>query len=686
MPDQKEIELDIAIIGGGFAGVYCAKALRRELGKNGSLKIGLIAEKNYMVFQPLLPEVIGGSVSPRHVVNPLRLLCRGVEVLKGDVESIDWPERQLTLSAGDFTGNFTVRFQQLVLALGAKIDLRRIPGMPEHAYLMQNAGDAMQLRSAIISRIEEANLETRREVKRRLLTFVVVGGGYSGVETAGQILDLFHAIHPYYSNVSRDDLEVCLVHAGESLLPTMSRKLADYTAHQLRQRGLRLVLNKRVESVTAQRATLQGGEVIETNTVICTVGNAPHPLIANLCEENDLPTEKGRVVTEPNLRVKGQTELWAAGDCASVPMNGGGWCPPTAQFAMRQGSLLGRNLVRARAGDSPKPFTFKGLGELASIGYHRAVAEIMGVNFSGLFAWWLWRTIYLGKLPGLDRKLRVVIDWTLETFLPRDINLLSPRYSSVLKEIQLDEGNTLFHPGEPAFSLYIVKSGRIDLFDSEGRSQSVGAGEYFGERALLGDGRWRFEAKAAESTTLVSIPKATFYQMVQGSGSLGRLFQKSAAKYQSREIIKGITERLPRRSLDRPAAEVMERELQILHPEMPVDEAIEIYRTHPHSTYPVINGDHQVLGVVQREDFHEFLQGPGAAPDAKLHDIPFLSLPKVSLEAPVSEVMEKIIRAGANKALVVDDDDELQGMITLMDLVAEEKKIKSNQREAAGKA
>lgn len=677
MPDRKEIELDIAILGGGFAGVYCARALKKKPGRKHPLRIGLIADKNYMVFQPLLPEVIGGSVSPRHVVNPLRLLCRGVEVLKGDVKSIDWPRRRLVLSAGDFTGNFTVSFQQLVLAPGAEIDLRRIPGMPEHAYLMQNAGDAMQLRSAIISRIEEANLEMRHEVKRRLLTFVVVGGGYSGVETAGQILDLLYAIHPYYSNVSREDLQVCLVHGGEHLLPTMSRKLADYTAHQLRQRGLRLVLNERVESVTAQRACLKSGEIIETNTVICTVGNAPHPLVASLCGQNNLPTEKGRVVTGSNLRVKGQTELWAAGDCAAVPYAGGGWCPPTAQFAMRQGMLLGSNINRVRDGKSPEPFTFQGLGELASIGYHRAVAEIMGVNFSGLFAWWLWRTIYLGKLPGIDRKLRVVIDWTLETFLPRDINLLSPRYSRVLKEIHLDAGSTLFHPGEPAFSLYVVKSGRIDLIDDEGVSQTVGAGEYFGERALLGDGHWHFEAQAAEPTVLVSVPAATFHQIVQGSGSLGRLFQKSAAKHQSREIIKGITERLPRCALERPAADVMESDVMTLHPDMPVDEAIQICRTHPHSTYPVLNGDHQVLGVIQREDFHEFLQGPGGVPNAKLRDIPFLSLPKVPADAPVARVMEKIIRAGANKALVVGDDDRLRGMITLMDLVAEEKKFES---------
>src|SRR5215471_17162504 len=201
MNEENWIKLDVAILGGGFAGVYCAKALTEALKGKPDFKVGLISEENYMVFQPMLAEVAGSSISPRHVVNPLRLLCRRASVYKGVVESVNWPERSLLLNAGPFSGNLRVTFDHLVLALGAVTDLRLVPGMPEHAFMMKNVGDAMYLRTTVIGRIEEASLETRREIRDRLLTFVVVGGGYSGVETAGNLLDLFSAIHSYYPGV-----------------------------------------------------------------------------------------------------------------------------------------------------------------------------------------------------------------------------------------------------------------------------------------------------------------------------------------------------------------------------------------------------------------------------------------------------------------------------------------------------
>ncbi len=194
MNEPKNIKLDVAILGGGFGGVYCAKAIERALKHDRRIRVGLISEENYMVFQPMLPEVAGSSISPRHVVNPLRLLCKHAEVLRGRVEAIDWPRRQLLLNAGPFSGNLNVTYDELVLALGAITDLSRIPGMPEHSFLIKNVGDAMHLRATILGRMEEANLEPRPEIKRRLTSFVVVGGGYSGVETAGHILDQLRVI------------------------------------------------------------------------------------------------------------------------------------------------------------------------------------------------------------------------------------------------------------------------------------------------------------------------------------------------------------------------------------------------------------------------------------------------------------------------------------------------------------
>jgi NADH dehydrogenase len=230
-----------------------------------------------MVFKPMFPEVVGASISPRHVVNPLRLLCPRVSVFTGKVEPIDLNKRQLVADAGAFAGKTRFRYKDLVLALGAKVDLSRFPGMPEHAYLIQNIGDAMLLRTTIISRTEEANLETRPEVRRRLLSFVVVGGGYSGVETAGQILDLFRAIRRYYPRIKRRNIHVSLIHSCDHILPTLSRSLGQYAGDKLRQRGLDLRLNQRVCAVTASYVQLDGGSRIETHTVISTIGNAPTP-------------------------------------------------------------------------------------------------------------------------------------------------------------------------------------------------------------------------------------------------------------------------------------------------------------------------------------------------------------------------------------------------------------------------
>lgn len=669
MEEDKVIELDIAIVGGGFAGVYCAKVASKELGRSAAARVGLISDQNYMVFQPMLPEVTGGTIAARHVISPLRLLCRPARVLKGAVAEIRMEERLLILNAGPFTRNVQVRFQHLVLALGAAVDLSRIPGMPEHALLMRNVGDAMYLRTTIIGRIEEANLEPRAEVRRRLLTFVVVGGGYSGVETAGHILDLFASVHRYYPGIAREDLVVWLVHSRDHLLPTLSRRLGEYSARKLVARGLRLVLNERVKAVTADRVYLQSGKSIEANTVVATVGNAPHPLVEELCRVRGFAAEKGLIVTDEHCRVKGQSGLWAIGDCAAVPYVGGGFCPNTAQFAMRQGKLAGKNVVRAQRGEPLQRFTYKGMGEMASIGHRIAVADVMGLNFSGFFAWWLWRTVYLSKLPRLDRKIRVVLDWTLDLFFPRDINHLSPRFSKVLQEMYLEPGDVLFQRGEPAFSLYIVKSGCLELTDGRGDSRRVSQGDYFGEAALLGSGVWSRNARAIEPTRLVALPATVFQQIVSGSGSLAKFFRKSAAKYKSHEAFELLGRKMPEGFLDRPVSDFMRPEVYSFQDTMTVEQALQVARQHPRSSHPLVDGEGRLLGVIEREDFYQFIKDPSTHADSPVNKVPLTVLPTYERDTPVSAVLEGLARDGANKAIIVDEAQRPVGVITILDVL-----------------
>ena len=530
-PAANPLTFDVVIAGGGFAGVNCAQALAKALGRGSERRVALIAEQNYMLFQPMLAEVAGSSLSPQHVVNPIRALCRGVTVLRGAIESIDLAAGHVELSAGAFTPNVQIAFQHLAVVLGGIVDLSRVPGMPEHAFLMKNVGDAMKLRGAMLDRFEEANLISDAASLARLLTFVVVGGGYSGVETAGQLLDLADDVRELYPRIAGARLRVVLIHSGAHLLPEISEDLGRYCEENLRSRGVEIILGARVTAMTSSKVTLGDARSIESHTVVSTVGNAPHPVIVELCAKAGIVNEKGRIVTEPTLRVPGQPRLWAAGDCAAVPQSGGGTCPPTGQFAMRQGTTLGRNLALALAGrEDLAPFTFKGLGSLAAIGHRTAVAEIMGLKFSGFIAWWMWRTIYLSKLPGIERKVRVMIEWTLDLFFRRDIALFQPRHTKPLEDMHLEKGDAVFHAGEPAFSFYVVKAGCIELRDATGAVvRTMGPGDHFGRRALIGEGKWQHSAVAAESSTLIAISARVFDAIMRTSKSLREHLHKIAA-------------------------------------------------------------------------------------------------------------------------------------------------------------
>lgn len=672
MEKKKTLDLEIAILGGGFAGVYCGKALLKTLGKGSRTRIGLISDENYMVFQPMLPEVASASLSPRHVTNPIRHLCKGLEVYKATVEQIDIKNKQLTIRPGPFSPEVLIRFKHLVVGLGAKVDLSRVPGMAEHAYLMQNVGDAMKLRAAVLARFEEANLVIDPQRRQRLLTFVVVGGGYSGVETAGQILDLFNSINQYYKNVSAEDFQVHLIHSREHLLPTLSEKLGKYAQRKLSERGLHIHLNQRVKALTANQVFMGDGSSIEANTCVSTVGNAPHPLTTRLIEDTGTESVHGRIKTEATMQVPGYDWLWAAGDCAAVPMQNGEICPSTAQFAMRQGDLLGKNLNRFLRAETVKPFTFKGLGELAAIGHMTAVAEVMGMRFSGFIAWWMWRTIYLAKLPGLDRKLRVMIDWTLDVFFPRDINLLSPRYTRALQEAYLEKGDVLFSPGEPAFSFYIVKEGRIRLTDTDGAIiKDVTSGEFFGERALLADKTWRFKAAAAEDTTLIGLGSVEFKAILENSNTMRQMLERSSRQYRSSKEIDEMKATLPPDVLDATASELMTREVHRLCCKDTVRDTVRRFNKERHSFYPLMDADGETLrGVITREDFYDFVQTKGLEEDATLMDISCGQLPQVKAPTTIDDCLEMMVRGGSNKLLVVDDDGKLDGILSIRDVMA----------------
>jgi NADH dehydrogenase len=652
--------------------------------------VAIIADQNFMVFQPMLAEVAGSSISPQHVVNPIRQLVKHCTVLRAKITQIDFPGRKMVLQAGSYTGEVIVTFEHLVLAVGGVVDLSRTPGMPEHAYLMKSVGDAGLLRTALLDRFEEANLESDAAKRRKLLSLVIVGGGFSGVETAGEILDLIRSLQRFYPSIKSDEPQVTLIHGRDHLLPEVSETLGVYCEKNLTARGIKLIMNARVTSMTASKLQLADGRVVESSLVVSTVGNAPHPLVLDLIAKNNLPNFKSRILTDSTMQVQGHENLWTAGDCAGVPLAGGKvvegkpeLCPPTAQFAYRQGQTLGKNLAamihaKIMSNPAPKPatFTFKGLGELAAIGHRSAVAEIMGVKFSGIIAWLMWRTIYTMKLPGIEKKLRVIIDWTLDLFFPRDITLFNTQATRVITEVHLEKDDIIFHPGEPALSFYMVKQGKIDLLDENGIVKSLGPGEHFGERALLNDKIWRFKAVAAETSTLVSLEGSAFETISSASESIRAFFQHSAAQYTTREQIErmlgGLSDSV--RALN--AAQVMKVPLTVT-PDLTVEAAMDLLVQHSYTSLPLIDADGKPLGLVNQNRLFDAIEAGDIHGATLLKDFTPLTFATVLPETPVPEVVERFCRSGRRKLLVVDGSGKLAGVVTPVDLMAKSGEVRN---------
>ncbi len=391
----------IVILGGGFGGVYAAIHLERLLARDSAVEICLVSQDNFFLFTPMLHEVAASDLDITNIVNPLRKLLRKTEVI----------------SHGYRNHSLQIDYDHLVIALGSITNFYDIPGLADLAVPMKSLHDAIQLRAQIIRHLEEANSNSAD--RQALLTFVVAGGGFAGVETVAAVNDFVREALPFYPNLRESMLRVILAHSGSVILPELGEDLGRHTQKVLARRRVRILLNTRVKSVTENKVFLAYRAPIPCSTLVWTAGTVPSPLISPLpCAK-----ERGRIVVNHFLQVSDWPDVWAVGDCAFVPdiRNPGKAHPPTAQHAIREGRVVAQNIAAALLGRPLKSFSFKTIGLLASIGRRAGVARIFGFNFSGFFAWWMWRTIYLSKLPGLDKKVRVAFDWTLDLLFPKDV-------------------------------------------------------------------------------------------------------------------------------------------------------------------------------------------------------------------------------------------------------------------------
>ena len=409
----------IVILGGGFGGVYAAMQLEKLLARENAVEVCLVSRDNFFLFTPMLHEIAASDLEITNIVNPLRKLLRQIEVIVGDVRQIDLPAKRVLISCDPHDYPQQIGYDHLVLALGSVTNFHNLPGSAEFALPMKSVSDAIRLRAQVLRHMEEANSQCNLSDRQSLLTFVVAGGGFAGVETVAALNDFVREALPFYPSVREEMLRVILVHSGPVILPELGEALGRYTQKVLTGRGVDIRLNTRVKGVTEENVSLVDGSSIPTRNLVWTAGTAPSPLIFSL------PCMKagGRLLVDQSLRVPDWPDVWAVGDCAFVPdmRNPGESHPPTAQHAMREGKVVAQNIVAALADRPLKTFSFRTIGLLASIGRRMGVARIFGFNFSGFFAWWMWRTIYLSKLPGLDKKIRVAFDWTLDLLFPKDV-------------------------------------------------------------------------------------------------------------------------------------------------------------------------------------------------------------------------------------------------------------------------
>jgi NADH dehydrogenase len=410
---------NLVIIGGGFAGTRAAQALEHTLPPDWTLT--LVSQENFITFNPLLPEVVGASILPGHVIAPHRQMIHCSHVCMAQVTEIDTATRTIHY-LGEGTG--TMRYDQLVLACGTNANLDIIKGMGQYALPLKTLGDALFLRNRVIARLEQAELQPAAEQRRWLLTFIVVGGGFSGVETAGELVDFLYASLRYYKRIRREDLRIVLLHSGDRLLPELSSSLGRFTERKMRNRGIDVRLGARAARVTDRDVQLASGETIAGGTVICTIGTEPNALL----EQIPALKNRGRLVVNPDCSVPGVEGVWAAGDCAAV-VNAldGQVSPPTAQFAEAQARQLAANIVAKLKGEHTRAFRYRPKGQLSSIGHNKAVAEIFGVKLSGFVAWLMWRGLYLLRIPTLARKTRLFLEWNWAMFFPPDIAHLGYR-------------------------------------------------------------------------------------------------------------------------------------------------------------------------------------------------------------------------------------------------------------------
>lgn len=506
----------IIIIGGGFGGVFAAKEIHKKGGK--AFDIELISERNYFVFQPLLPEVAAGTINAQDAVTPLRLLLPNTRMRLADVKAIDHTRQTVTILQGRKRILQELAYDHLIIASGQITDLSLFPGFSQHSLTMKNLSDAYRLRNHIIQCMELADVTRFDDIKKMALTFVVAGGGFSGVETLGEVLEMIHRIKKYYPNLRKEELRVIIIQRGDNLLQEMPEKLGRYAIEQLTRRGATVMLNTGIESASATTVCTDKGDVIPTMTIVTTIGNGPSAFIKTL----PFKQQRGKLLTNRFLQLEGHDNIWSLGDTAAIPLpaDGGGatrYAPPTAQFAVREARQLAANLIAVAQAKTPRPFAYNPKGMMASLGAYKGVAQLGGIRLTGLPAWLLWRALYIGMLPHFSTRLRVALNWLFDYFMPRTIVQMASEKQPALVKTHYRQGEVVYERGEIIPGFFIVLSGKFKLTLQTADNSSVAKilvpGDHGGDQVIQAHSLTLGKLETVEQGELLFVDRDDFTQL-----------------------------------------------------------------------------------------------------------------------------------------------------------------------------
>jgi NADH:ubiquinone reductase (H+-translocating) len=596
----------VVIVGGGFGAVQFAKNLRKKL-RSTECEILLFNRENHMVFHPLLADVAGASINADAAAAPLRQMLPGVGCRTERVERIDLSSSEIEFADGNGALN-RLHYDHVVLACGAESNLGIIPGMTEHAFAFKVMRDAIDLRQHLVHQMENAEAATDAESRRWHLSFVIVGAGFSGVEVAGEVNELVRSSTRFYRNFRKEDVTVTLVHSQDQILPEVATTLREFAKKKMEKAGVTMVLNTRAVAATHEGIELNSGGMIRGGTIVCTIGTAISPLVQQL----DVPKERGRIRTTPDMRIEGQTNAWAVGDCALI-INAFDGKPsaPTGQFAERQGRQAALNLVRVVRGEATQPFHFKALGQLCSIGGYQAVAEMFGMRISGFLAWFLWRGVYLFKLPTWSRRIKVALDWAWDVIFPRDLSFLNTDASQHLTHAFYRPGDFIHRQGELARVFSIIEEGEVEILQAEGNQEAkvvavLGKGDFFGEVALLGNRPYETSIRARTVVRLGQVGSALFSQIV-GSFAPFRDLLANAVTRRSADLWR----RLPlTKSLldDESLASLLDPlPAKLLSRQTTLADAIQALNESPTGQLLVLDEKQHLWGTLDRNDLYQIV-------------------------------------------------------------------------------